>query len=360
MSPAASPAPQTARRVPGRSGVSVSRALGSATRAGIFEHLQQAGAELTVRDIAGSFDLHPNVARTHLETLADAGLVSVGQRKHPGGGRPAKVYLAREDAPAPGGLDRPVEHGAGAALVVRLLTALIEDAPLRVPPGRTAAAVRAVRAQEVAAAEARKLVTPLVRSDRPGPPESSDEVVTITEAAAIVVEALGACAPALRVVKAGTEWVDLAGTEQPFRLLAETRPELAEALERGLLAGAFAAAGLPVGLAQAGSLPAARGEPPMRVWRARPAGASAARSAIDPSGTVDTRGLPREAGVVAAMRAITGLRRGDVLEVLAEGPGSPAAFARWADRAGHVLMGVERATDSAGRPAIRLLIRKGA
>jgi TusA-related sulfurtransferase len=59
------------------------------------------------------------------------------------------------------------------------------------------------------------------------------------------------------------------------------------------------------------------------------------------------------------MRAVTGLRTGDVLEVLAEGPGSPAAFARWADRAGHVLLGVERATDLAGRPAIRLLIRKG-
>ena len=47
-------------------------------------------------------------------------------------------------------------------------------------------------------------------------------------------------------------------------------------------------------------------------------------------------------------------------KVLAEGPGSPAAFARWADRAGHVLLGVERAADAAGRPAIRLLIRKGA
>jgi TusA-related sulfurtransferase len=59
------------------------------------------------------------------------------------------------------------------------------------------------------------------------------------------------------------------------------------------------------------------------------------------------------------MRAVTSLHVGDILEVLAEGPGSPAAFARWADRAGHELLGVERATDATGRPAIRLLIRKG-
>jgi TusA-related sulfurtransferase len=84
------------------------------------------------------------------------------------------------------------------------------------------------------------------------------------------------------------------------------------------------------------------------------------RATVDPDASVDARGLAREAGVVQAMRTITGLGAGDVLEVLAEGPGSPAAFARWADRAGHVLLGVERATDATGRPAIRLLIRKGA
>src|SRR5687767_2042926 len=81
-------------------GVSVARALGSPTRAGIYQHLQQAGEGLTVRDIAAAFDLHPNVARTHHELLADAGLVVVGRRKHPGGGRPAKVYVATEDAAA--------------------------------------------------------------------------------------------------------------------------------------------------------------------------------------------------------------------------------------------------------------------
>src|SRR5688500_5173442 len=90
-------------------GVTVARALGSTTRAGIYEHLQQAGVGVTVRDVAAAFDLHPNVARTHLELLADAGLVVVGRRKHPGGGRPAKVYVAREPSDA----DAPVAGAAG-------------------------------------------------------------------------------------------------------------------------------------------------------------------------------------------------------------------------------------------------------
>jgi hypothetical protein len=45
--------------------------------------------------------------------------------------------------------------------------------------------------------------------------------------------------------------------------------------------------------------------------------------------------------------------------VLAAGPGAPAAFARWADRAGHQLISVERVVDEDEQPAIRLLLRKG-
>ncbi|MDP8977961.1 MAG: sulfurtransferase TusA family protein, partial [Actinomycetota bacterium] len=94
------------------------------------------------------------------------------------------------------------------------------------------------------------------------------------------------------------------------------------------------------------------------VWRVRPAG-PAARSDQVATQRLDTRGMPREAGVVGAMRSIVALGAGEMLEVLTEGPGSPAAFARWADRAGHQLLAVERFADHTGRPAIRLLIRKG-
>ena len=77
----------------------LARALGSTTRAQIYEHLKASDHDLTVKDVAESFDLHPNVARTHLSVLADAGLLVVGRRKHPGGdgrrGSTARVTRSR-------------------------------------------------------------------------------------------------------------------------------------------------------------------------------------------------------------------------------------------------------------------------
>ena len=326
-----------------RAGVSVARALGSTTRAGIFEHLQRAGSALTVRDIAAAFDLHPNVARTHLELLADAGLVVIGRRKHPGGGRPAKVYLARDEgaghlAPAHATGLRG-EGAAGAALLVRLLVGLLEDTR-----GANPDLVR--RAHDIGAAEGRRQVQALtVRPEGTG----------LEAAAARAVRALRSHSPEARIVKAGSDWVDIAGVRGLFKMLDGVRADLAEPLERGLLYGALAAAGATVTLAEAGTAPGGG-----QTWRARAAAPVGNRSTVDPAASVDARGLAREAGVVQAMRAITALQPNEVLEVLAEGPGSPAAFARWADRAGHVLLGVERAADATGRPAIRLLIRKGA
>lgn len=331
------------RPVRRRAGVSVARALGSSTRAGIFEHLQQAAAALTVREIAEAFDLHPNVARTHLEMLADAGLVVVGRRKHPGGGRPAKLYLARDEQELPvQDLDAPALHGAGQApaLLVRLLATLLDE------PNRGSGPAQLARAHETAAAEGRRLVAGI---------GERDTAEGVEDGGHVAVRALRPFAPEARVLKAGQDWVDLSGVRGMFRLLAAARPELADVLERGLLSGTFAAAGVPVTFADGGPAPGGG-----LIWRARAVQAVPSRASIQPAVRMDARGLQREAGVVEAMRAVTALRPGEILEVLAEGPGSPAAFARWADRAGHELLGVERAVDETGRPGIRLLIRKGA
>ncbi|MPZ87314.1 MAG: helix-turn-helix domain-containing protein [Nitriliruptorales bacterium] len=347
--------------------MSVARALGSETRAGIYAHLREAGDERTVRDVAGLFDLHPNVARTHLETLADAGLVRVGRRKHPGGGRPAKVYTAIPDAPdgtepgpegdsATGALR--LRPQADPTLLVRLLAMLLDgpgiDARGRVvvaPPGRT---TLAARAHETAAAEGRRLAGGLGDRGGAGRGRGRRGVVPVADAAALAVRALLPWAPELRVVKSGADWADITGLRPLFSPLIGLRPELAEVLERGLLMGVLAGAGVQVAVSEVGTLPG--GGP---VWRTRATSVTSARPRVEPAAGVDTRGQHREAGVVHAMRRITRLRAGEVLEVLAEGPGAPAAFARWADRAGHQLLGVERATDDTGRPAIRLLIRKG-
>jgi predicted ArsR family transcriptional regulator/TusA-related sulfurtransferase len=330
--------PGRLHRLPG-AGVTVGKALSSSTRAGIFERLRDVGGELTVRDVATDFELHPNVARTHLELLAEAGLVVVGRRKHPGGGRPAKVYRVREDVDVDLGMAEgqaaAAQGSAAQDLLITLLARLLEEAG---GPARE-------RAHEIAVGEGRRLVVAAVDG-----PQRRD----LAEAAGVAVRALLPYAPEARVVKAGSGWVDIAGVQGMFAALGHDRPELADVLERGVLAGALAAAGVPVALGDAGT--ALGGGV---VWRARSTVPSSGRGAIQPTATVDARGRQREQGVVQAMRAVTRLAPGDVLEVLAEGPGSPAAFARWADRAGHQLLGVERATDPSGRPAIRLLIRKG-
>lgn len=321
--------------------VSISRALGSATRAGIYDHLRQVDGALTVRDVADTFDLHPNVARTHLGVLADAGLLTVGQRKHPGGGRPARVYRARPELDTEHAvLDAAAQPhgGAAAALVVRLLVTLL-DRPGNPP--------LVARAHDGAREEGRRLVAAL-----PGDPPASR---ALGDAAQRAARALRTYAPDVRVTRGGSDWAEVVGLSTAVALVERLDPALAEALERGLLMGSCEGAGVVVDLAETSS-GAAHG----RTWRLKATGSRAPRSAIVASATLDARGKPRDSGVVEAMRAITDLRPGDVLEVLAEGPGSPAAFARWADRAGHALIAVERAQDASGRAAIRLLIEKAA
>jgi predicted ArsR family transcriptional regulator/TusA-related sulfurtransferase len=319
--------------------ISTRRALRSTTRASIYEHLQRTGEGQTVRDIAGKFSLHPNVARTHLETLADAGLVVVSSRKHPGGGRPAKVYLARAEAGSDEiHLDSPVP-GAGPAALVRLLGVVIVNG--QGPQGGRLESLR-----HAAMKEGARLA------------ERNDEAAdSLAEAAMTVTRVLRTDGYVVRVNSVDGDSVVLSRIGGAIEALRPVRGGLASALEWGLLTGAFAKVWRPVQVSPLAE-PGAGGE---AGWTVRIASSnpSANRLLVTVSGRVDARKAPRETGVVRAMRAITGLEPGAVLEVLAGGPGSPAAFARWADRAGHELIGVERATDDRGRAAIRLLIRKG-
>lgn len=373
--------------------VSVQRALASQTRADIHARVREADEPWTVRDVADAFDLHPNVARSHLEMLVDAGLLAVGRRKRPGGGRPAKVYRAAGEAPT-----APTQGAVpGARLQVALLAALA-DAPEDGEP-RPADA----RARAVAVAEGRRLAEEYLASQgeaapgggpgrgpergpgrgpgrghgeaaRVGARDEASRVGTLNEAspagagaptrtrqraprldevADAALAALGPHAPGARVVGSGDEHIDVAGASTAFDLVREARPDLADALERGLLEGAFAGAGVGVVVTDAGTDEVDAPVRRVRAARGGVSGPSVARR-------IDARALAREAGVVRAMREITPLEPGEVLEVIAAGPGSPAAFARWADRAAHELLAVERVTDDRGRPGIRLLIRKGA
>ncbi|HLT97585.1 MAG TPA: helix-turn-helix domain-containing protein [Acidimicrobiia bacterium] len=74
-------------------------ALGDPTRRAIYVAVRESSEPMTTSRIAQLFDIHPNVARHHLDKLADDGWLIVSRqrasgRSGPGAGRPAKTYQA--------------------------------------------------------------------------------------------------------------------------------------------------------------------------------------------------------------------------------------------------------------------------
>jgi predicted ArsR family transcriptional regulator len=71
--------------------------LGDTTRRGIYIAVRESAEPVTVAQISDAFDLHPNVARHHLDRLVADGWLQVTHRRRtdrrgPGAGRPAKHY----------------------------------------------------------------------------------------------------------------------------------------------------------------------------------------------------------------------------------------------------------------------------
>jgi predicted ArsR family transcriptional regulator/TusA-related sulfurtransferase len=300
----------------------IERALAVPTRAGIYRRLRQQGHPFSAREVADMFGLHPNVARNHLDQLADAGLLVTARRKQPAGGRPAKVYVAREQA-AP---TREVQVPPGSQLAVHTVVQLIAG----LAEHREKLAI-------LAEDQGRKLVAAAA-----GRADTRD----FEAAAVIAVEALRAAFPEARLADADGDRIVVEGLGVGLKLIGEVDGQVGDALATGFLRGALAAAGAPARVtARSGRVQAELDE----------AGLGAQPSAV---ASVDNRGESFPRGVSAAMQAIVPLRPGDHLEVLTEGEGAPAAYARWADRAGHQLVDVARIRDLKGRPAIRLLLRK--
>ena len=74
-------------------------ALGDPTRRAIYVAVRESGTPMTTARIAELFELHPNVARHHLDKLATDGWLVVAHKRPagksgPGAGRPAKTYEA--------------------------------------------------------------------------------------------------------------------------------------------------------------------------------------------------------------------------------------------------------------------------
>ncbi|MDX1691617.1 MAG: helix-turn-helix domain-containing protein [Acidimicrobiia bacterium] len=73
-------------------------ALGDSTRRGIYVSVRESADPMTASRIAELFDIHPNVARHHLDRLVDDGYLRVSDRRDRdhGAGRPAKGYEATD------------------------------------------------------------------------------------------------------------------------------------------------------------------------------------------------------------------------------------------------------------------------
>jgi predicted ArsR family transcriptional regulator len=71
--------------------------LGDPTRRGIYVTVRESADPVTAGQIAHLFEIHPNVARHHLDRLVDGGYLRVSERRPAGtrgggAGRPAKGY----------------------------------------------------------------------------------------------------------------------------------------------------------------------------------------------------------------------------------------------------------------------------
>jgi predicted ArsR family transcriptional regulator len=76
----------------------ITGALGDTTRRGIYVMLREAHEPVTANQIAAAFDIHPNVARHHLDRLLSDGFIRISDRPvpTPTAGRPAKRYEVTE------------------------------------------------------------------------------------------------------------------------------------------------------------------------------------------------------------------------------------------------------------------------
>ena len=87
----------------------ITSAFGDPTRRDIYLFVRDAAHSVTASEVADRFELHPNVARHHLDKLVGGGYVEVGveRAEGAGAGRPSKRYRVGEDSID---VELPVRH----------------------------------------------------------------------------------------------------------------------------------------------------------------------------------------------------------------------------------------------------------
>lgn len=192
--------------------------LGDPTRRAIYIAVRESAEPLTTSHVAELFAIHPNVARHHLDRLAEDGYLKVSHKRPagkggPGAGRPAKTYEATAMEVSVHFAPRRFEM-----LVEMLIRILDEVAPEDL--GQVAETVGRRYGEELAA----EIGVP----DEPG----YDGAV---QAVASAMTGLGFS------VDPDVEGQRLLTSHCPFGEAATSHPEVICSLDRGIVAGMFGA-----------------------------------------------------------------------------------------------------------------------
>lgn len=195
--------------------------LGDPTRRAIYITVRESSEPLTTSMVANLFDLHPNVARHHLDRLADDGYLRLGSprpgRAGPGAGRPAKSYEATEKEVsvhfAPQRFEMLVE------LLMRVLDQVSAEDLSRV-------------AEDVGREYGREIANEIGAQSETG----YDEAVT---SVARAMTGLGFA------VDPDVSGQQLLTSHCPFGEAATNHPEVICSLDRGIVSGLFGALSVP-------------------------------------------------------------------------------------------------------------------
>jgi len=196
----------------------ITSAFGDPTRREIYLFSREHAEGVTAAEVARRFELHPNVARHHLDKLAGGGYleVAVARIGNAGAGRPSKLYRATEQSAT---LEFPVRHDD-------LLVALLGRALALIPANEAAA-----MAEEVGMEYGRVMAKSLG--------DTSDGQRSFRSALHAVADALTAHGFAAHAEKHGTE-LRIVSEHCPFGGAAIENPVIC-AVDRGMVRGMLGA-----------------------------------------------------------------------------------------------------------------------
>ncbi len=216
LSPVATPSSASSRLLDQQIG-DITSALGDPTRRAVYIAVRESREPMTSTEIAELFQIHPNVARHHLDKLAGDGYLEVTHRRQmgrsgPGAGRPAKCY-----SPSTKSIDLHFTTGRH-DLLVDLLVQIIR---------RLGAPNTAAVAETVGRIYGERLAAEI------GSPEDEDYPAAVT-AVAKAMTGLGF------EMSADARSGLLLTSNCPFGEAAAQHPEVVCSLDRGIVSGLFA------------------------------------------------------------------------------------------------------------------------